>query len=63
MNLTTCEWKWIFRDRNHCLVFAQEQPIPYSLAMRYVLIAVKSVCVMVTVMCLLATHIVECVVA
>ena len=62
MQLAIRKWEWILGDRYHGLVFTQKKPVPNSPAMRHILIAVESVCVVVM-MCLLAVHIVKRIIA
>jgi hypothetical protein len=46
--------KWILRDGDDGLVFAQQQPVPDSLAVWYILVSIKAVA-----MRLLVAHVVE----
>lgn len=63
MHLAIHKWKRILGNGYHSLVFAQEKPIPNSLAVRYVLVVVESVSVMMAMMRLLTVDVVESIVA
>ena len=63
MHLAIHKWKRILGNGYHSLVFAQEKPIPNSLAVRYVLVVVESVSVMMAMMRLLTVDVVEIIVA
>lgn len=62
MHFTIRKWEWILRNRYYGLIFTQKKPVPNSLAMRHILIAVELVCV-VAMMRLLAVHIVKRIIA
>jgi hypothetical protein len=55
LNLAVSKRKWILRDGDDGLVFAQQQPVPDSLAVGDVLVSVKAVAAV----RLLVAHVVE----